>query len=366
VLDVIIVGAGQAGLVMGYYLRQGNYNFVLLDGEKRIGDSWRKRYDSLQLFTPRAYCTLPGMKLEGNQNEFPTKDEISNYLEAYAQRFSLPVRLQTNVFKVRKREDEFEVYTPKEVLRSKRVIIASGAFDQPFIPSISQNLSNDIFQIHSSQYQSPKQIPEGAVLVVGGGNSGAQIAVELAKSRDVTIAVSHPLSFLPLKIMGRSIFSWLEKIGLLYAGTHTRRGRWFQKQKDPIFGYECRELIRNGTITVKSKVVNALRNKVVFSDDNTCQVQNVVWSTGFIPNYHWIDVEGAVNQAGLPVHTRGVSGMQGLYYIGLPWQHQRGSALLCGVGRDAEFLFSIIRKEDLMLIKNRSVAIPTDQQYVHN
>ncbi|CAI8713092.1 MULTISPECIES: flavin-containing monooxygenase [Bacillus] len=350
-LDVIIIGAGQAGLAMGYYLQQGNYNFVLLDEEKRIGDSWRKRYDSLQLFTPRAYCALPGMRLDGNQNEFPTKDEISNYLEEYVQRFSLPVRLHTNVFKVRKKEDEFEVYTPKEVLRSKRVIIASGAFQQPFIPPIAQNLSNDIFQIHSSQYQSPIQIPEGSVLVVGGGNSGTQIAVELAKSRDVTIAVSYHLSFLPLKIMGRSIFAWLEKIGLLYAGTNTKGGKWFQKQKDPIFGYECRELIRNGAIALKPKVVNALQNKVVFSDDSTCHVQNVVWSTGFIPNYQWIEVEGAMNQAGSPVHTRGVSGVQGLYYIGLPWQHQRGSALLCGVGRDAEFLFSIIQKEDSMFNK---------------
>ncbi|MED1620016.1 NAD(P)/FAD-dependent oxidoreductase [Bacillus pseudomycoides] len=347
-LDVIIVGAGQAGLAMGYYLQQGNYNFVLLDGGKRIGDSWRKRYDSLQLFTPRDYCALPGMRLNGNQNEFPSKDEIANYLEAYAKRFSIPVRLNINVSKIRKKGHAFEVFTPNEMLQSKRVIIASGAFQRPYIPSISQNLSNDTFQIHSSQYQSPMQIPEGSVLVVGGGNSATQIAVELAKSRDVTIAVSHPLSFLPLKIMGRSIFAWLETIGLLYAGINTWRGRWFQKQKDPIFGYECRELIRNGAIALKPKVVNALQNKVVFSDDSACNVQNVVWSTGFIPNYQWIEVEAAMNQAGSPVHTRGVSGVQGLYYIGLPWQHQRGSALLCGVGRDTEFLFSVIQKEDSM------------------
>lgn len=168
-LDVIIVGAGQAGLAMGYYLQQGNYNFVLLDGGKRIGDSWRKQYDSLQLFTPRDYCALPGMRLNGNQNEFPSKDEIANYLEAYAKRFSIPVRLNINVSKIRKKGHAFEVFTPNEMLQSKRVIIASGAFQRPYIPSISQNLSNDTFQIHSSQYQSPMQIPEGSVLVVGGG-----------------------------------------------------------------------------------------------------------------------------------------------------------------------------------------------------
>ncbi|PFN05820.1 MULTISPECIES: flavin-containing monooxygenase [Bacillus cereus group] len=344
-LDVIIVGAGQAGLAMGYYLRQGNYKFVLLDGEKRIGDSWRNRYDSLQLFTPRGYCALPGMNLNGNQNEFPSKDEIANYLEAYAKHFSIPVRLNITVLKIRKKGNEFEVYTPKEILQSKRVIIASGAFQRPFIPAMSQNFSNDIFQIHSSQYHSPKQIPEGPVLVVGGGNSGTQIATELAASREVTIATSQPFTFLPLTIIGRSMFTWLEKIGLLYAGTNTRRGRWFQKRKDPIFGFECKELIRNGGITVKPKVISTLQDKVIFSDSSTCHIQNVIWSTGFIPNYEWIEVKGALNQAGLPIHTRGVSGVRGLYYIGLPWQHQRGSALLCGVGRDAEFVFSMIERE---------------------
>ncbi|WP_459502280.1 flavin-containing monooxygenase [Bacillus sp. C1] len=350
-LDVIVIGAGQAGLAMGYYLQQGNYRFVLLDGEKEVGDSWRKRYDSLQLFTPRRYCALPGMRLNGDQNEFPSKDEIANYLEAYAKHFSIPVRLNMNALKIKKKGSVFEVYTSKEIMQSKRVIIASGAFQQSFIPSISQNLSHNIFQIHSSQYQSPMQIPDGPVLVVGGGNSGTQIAVELAKTHDVTIAVSHPLSFLPLKIMGRSIFSWLETIGLLYAGTNTRRGRWFRQRKDPIFGFECRELIRNGKITVKPKVVNALQHKVVFSDDSTCDVQNIIWSTGFTPNYRWIEVEGAVNQEGFPIHTRGVSKVQGLYYIGLPWQHQRGSALLCGVGQDAEFVCSSIQKEDSILTK---------------
>lgn len=344
-LDVIIIGAGQAGLAMGYYLQRENDHFVLLDGEERIGDSWRKRYDSLQLFTPRGYSALPGMSLAGKQDGFPTKDEIANYLEAYAKHFSIPVRLQMNVSKIRKKGDTFEVYTPEEVLQAKQVIIASGAFQRPFIPSISKNLSNDTFQIHSSQYQSPKQIPEGPVFVVGGGNSGTQIAVELAQYRDVTMAISHPLSFLPLKIMGKSIFAWLEKIGLLYAGIDTRRGRWFQKQKDPIFGFECKRLIRNGKITVKSKVVRALQNKVIFSDDSTYQVQNIIWSTGFIPNYQWIEIEGAVNQAGMPIHTRGVSIVSGLYYIGLPWQHQRGSALLCGVARDAEFILSIIERQ---------------------
>ena len=235
--DIIIVGAGQAGLAMGYYLKQEGYSFLLLEAGNRIGDSWRNRYDSLQLFTPRAYSSLPGMALIGEKNGFPYKDEIANYLEGYATYFKLPVQLQTEVLKIKKEKDIFELHTSKEILQSKKIIIASGGFQQPFIPSFSQHLSSHIFQIHSSQYKTPSQIPKGKVLVVGGGNSGMQIAVELAKTYEVTMSISHPLTFLPLHLFRKSIFNWLEKIGLLYAEINTKRGRWFQKRKDPYFWF---------------------------------------------------------------------------------------------------------------------------------
>ncbi|MFD0770245.1 flavin-containing monooxygenase [Bacillus sp. CGMCC 1.60114] len=342
-LDVVVIGAGQAGLSMGYYLQQGDYDFVILDGEKRIGDSWRNRYDSLVLFTPKSYSSLPGMKLEGDENAFPTKDEIADYLETYVNYFSLPVQMETTVHKVKKIKSTFKISTDKGVFHSKHVIIASGAFQKPFIPSISQSLSQGVFQIHSSQYQSPETIPDGPVLVVGGGNSGTQIATELAESRDVTIAISHPFKFLPLKIMGKSIFHWLEKVGLLYAGTSTRRGSWFRKQSDPIFGFEFKKLIRDGSVEVKLRVIQTCEREVTFDDNSKISVQNIIWSTGFTPDYKWVDIDGVLDEKGFPIHSRGVSPIQGLYYIGLPWQHQRGSALICGVGRDAEFLYLVIK-----------------------
>ncbi|HDR7962034.1 flavin-containing monooxygenase [Bacillus wiedmannii] len=344
-LDVIVIGAGQAGLSMGYYLKKEGYDFVIFEGEKRIGDSWRNRYDSLVLFTPKSYSSLPGMKLEGDKNAFPTKDEIADYLEIYTVHFSLPVQLETTVHKVQKTESTFEVSTDKGVFLSKHVIIASGAFQKPFMPSISQHLSQEVFQIHSSQYQSPKKIPGGPVLVIGGGNSGTQIATELAESRDVTIAISRPFKFLPLKIIGKSIFHWLEKIGLLYAGTDTRRGLWFRKQSDPIFGFELKKLIRDESVGVKPRVTKVHEREVTFEDNSKISVQNIIWSTGFTPDYKWIDIKGVLDGKGFPIHNRGVSPIQGLYYIGLPWQHQRGSALICGVGRDAKFLHSVIKKE---------------------
>ena len=343
-LDIIVIGAGQAGLSMGYYLQQGGYNFVILDGEKRIGDTWRNRYDSLILFTPKSYSSLPGMRLEGDKNALPTKDEIADYLEVYAKRFLLPVKMETTVHKVQKINSTFEVTTDKEIFHAKHVIIASGAFQKPSIPSISQSLSQEVFQIHSSQYQSPEMIPDGPVLVIGGGNSGTQIATELAENRDVTIAISHPFKFLPLNIMGKSIFYWLEKIGLLYAGTNTRRGSWFRKQSDPIFGLELKHLIRKEKITIKPRVIQTQGREIIFNDHSKRNVQNIIWSTGFIPDYKWIDIEGVLDAKVFPLHTRGLSPIQGLYYIGLPWQHQRGSALICGVGKDAEFLYSVLKK----------------------
>ncbi|MGG8380695.1 flavin-containing monooxygenase [Bacillus sp. R-CC1] len=344
--DLIIIGAGQAGLTMGYYLKQEGYNFLLLEAGKQVGDSWRNRYDSLQLFTPRSYSSLPGMTLIGEKNEFPCKDEIATYLEEYARHFQLPVQLQTEVLKIKKEKEIFELHTPTEILQTKKVIIASGGFQQPFIPSVSANLSSHILQIHSSQYKSPSQIPKGKVLVVGGGNSGMQIAVELAKTHEVTVSISHPLTFLPLQLFGKSIFNLLEKVGLLYAEMNTKRGRWFQKRKDPIFGFEGKKLIRNGAIKLQEKVVSASGNNIMFQNGDTYSAESVIWSTGFVQNYNWIEIEQAVNEKGFPNHIKGISPVKGLYYIGLPWQSQRGSALICGVGKDATYVLSEIKKID--------------------
>lgn len=346
VKDLIIIGAGQAGLTMGYYLKQEGYNFLLLEAGNRIGDSWRNRYDSLQLFTPREYSSLPGMIVKGEGKGFPCKDEMATYLEEYARYFKLPVQLQTEVLKIKKEKEIFKLHTPTEILQAKKVVIATGGFQQPYIPSFSQHLSSHVFQIHSSQYKSPSQIPKGNVLVVGGGNSGMQIAVELAKTHEVTMSISHPLTFLPLRLFRKSIFYWLEKLGLLYAEVNTKRGKWFQKRKDPIFGFEGKELIRNGAIKLEEKVVSASENNIMFQNGGTYSAESIIWSTGFIQNYKWIELEKAVNENGFPNHVKGISPVRGLYYIGLPWQSQRGSALICGVGKDASYLLSEIKKID--------------------
>ncbi|WP_243355233.1 flavin-containing monooxygenase [Bacillus litorisediminis] len=344
--DVVVVGAGQAGIAMGYYLKEAGLSFLLLDANSQIGDSWRQRYESLVLFTPRAYSSLPGLPMRGDQEGFPSKDEMAAYLEEYVKHFNLPVMLDTIVKKVSKNDRGFEISTNHGVLGAKQVVIASGAFQKPYIPILFNESESDLFQIHSSSYRSPSQIPDGPVLVVGGGNSGAQIAAELTDDREVFMAVSHPFKFLPLRVLGKSIFFWLERFGLLHAGIDTKKGKWFQKQSDPIFGKELKSLLAQKKITLKPRVEKIQSNEVIFADKSKQSIRNIIWATGFTPSYDWIDIDGVTSRDGKPIHKRGLSPVKGLYFIGLPWQYQRGSALICGVGRDAKFLISYVRQSN--------------------
>lgn len=336
--DVIIIGAGQAGIAMSYQLKQnGVKKHLMLEACKRIGDSWRNRYKSLVLFTPKSYSALPGLTMKGNPNSYPTKDEMADYLESYVAYFDLPHRLNVSVQKVQQDNGYFSIHTSTERLRSKKVVIATGAFQKPYIPPVTKK-NNDISQIHSFSYTEPKDLDDGSVLIVGGGNSGAQIAVELAKDRNVTLAVSHKLKFLPLQLLRKSIFYWLEKLRLLDAGIDTTRGRQFRKRNDPIFGKELKEAIKNQKVKIKPRVTKVNGNYVMFADDSSMNVDQIIWATGFVPSYGFIHINGAIDLNGRPIHTRGVSPIRGLYYIGLPWQYSRSSALVCGVAKDAKFL----------------------------
>ncbi|WP_088101975.1 flavin-containing monooxygenase [Halalkalibacter urbisdiaboli] len=340
--DAVIIGAGQAGIAMGYYLKKEGISFIVCDENERIGDSWRKRYDSLVLFTPRRYSCLPELRMNGSADGFPTKDEMANYLASYVNHFNIPVKCNTLVYNIIKKHDLFYVETNKGRIEAKNVIIASGAFQKPYIPPVFKEHEQHPLQFHSSSYVSPRQIPKTSVLIVGGGNSGAQIALELAKEREVTMAVSHRLKFLPLRFLGRSIFDWLERLGLLYAGVDTKRGKWFKKQKDPIFGKELKGYIKNKQVQLKPKVVSVIGKEVVFEDHSRQTFDTVIWATGFVPSYEWISIEGVKDSDGKPIHKRGISEIDGLYFLGLPWQYQRGSALICGVSHDANYLLSHI------------------------
>lgn len=346
IYDAVIIGGGQAGLSMGYYLKKGKLPFIILDSEERTGDSWRQRYDSLLLFTPKRYSSLPGLPWENDPFGLPTKDEMAEYLEQYAEKFSLPIQHNTKVDKVEMDGEIFRIATSKGTLMAKRVIAATGPFQKPAIPAFAKELGEEVVQLHSSAYKNPSQLKRGPVLVVGGGNSGTQIAAELSKDHPVYLAVGQKLKFLPLEAGGRNIFWWFDKLGLLNAPKTSRRGSWMQKQGDPIFGYELRECIKNGTAVIKGRATGTDGKNIVFEDGSFLKPENVIWATGFQPDYSWLEVPGVIGADGKPLHNRGVSRVKGLYFLGLPWQYRRGSALLQGVGRDALYLIEFINRSE--------------------
>jgi putative flavoprotein involved in K+ transport len=339
IYDVIVIGAGQAGLSMGYYLKKGNSSFLILDNNERIGDVWRKRYDSLVLFTPRSFSSLHGLTLEGDPNRFPTKNEIADYLERYANTFDLPIKFNTEVKRITKHDKTFMIHTQNSILKAKKVVVATGAFHTPNIPSLSKEVSKEVVQLHSSQYKDPSQLNEGAVLVVGGGNSGTQIAVELSLSHNTYLSVGHPIHFLPLTFFNKSIFWWFDMMGILKFSSTSFVGRRIQKQGDPIFGYELKEKMKKNKVKLNGRTVSIQNNIVTFDDLTSLKINNIIWATGFTPNYSWIDIPNLVKLNSKVHHKRGVTNIEGLYFLGLPWQHRRGSALLFGVGDDAKYLY---------------------------
>jgi putative flavoprotein involved in K+ transport len=345
-IDVLVVGAGQAGLAMGYYLKQTKLSFLLVDTFDRIGNSWRNRYDSLVLFSPRAYSSLPGHSMSGEPESFPKKDDVAEYLESYAEQFSIPVRLSTHVKQLIKADDNYVAITTTGNIEARNVVIATGPFHKPFIPEINENASPKLFQIHSSLYQRPSQLPDGAVLIVGAGNSGAQIAAELAKTREVFLSCGHKLSFVPAEILGRTLFWWLDKFGILKVNAKSLLGRFLRK-KEPVIGTELKSLIKRGEVKVKERLVSIDGNEAEFIDGSKIRIDAIIWASGFQRDFNWIQADGVLHSYGELVHERGVSLVKGLYFLGLPWLHTRGSAQLSGVGYDAKFLCNY-------LVKNRT------------
>lgn len=340
--EVIVVGAGQAGLAMGYFLKQSNVSFVCLDAQQRIGDSWRQRYDSLVLFTPKRYSGLPGFSFPGNPDTDPTKDEVADYLECYANCFSLPVHQHTRVHSLTQQDDLFMLSTNRGTYQAKKVVVATGPFQQPSIPSFAKKLSNHVLQMHSSRYRNPLQLKPGNVLVIGGGNSGAQIACELARYTETYLSVSHPVSFLPLQLFGKSIFWYLDRLGLIQADISTRRGKWMRRQKEKVYGWELKKLLKAGDVQLKARTIGVEESTVQFADGTSLEVQNIIWATGYRLNYDWIHIEGFLDEQQQPIHQRGVSVIRNLFFLGLPWLSCRGSALLGWVGEDAKRLLPYI------------------------
>jgi putative flavoprotein involved in K+ transport len=358
-LDVLVIGAGQSGLALGYYLQRSGLRFKLIDAAPRLGMTWRGRWESLRLFTPAEFSSLPGMPFPASTSSYPGKDDVADYLQAYARRTDMPVQLGTAVRRLTRRNGIFTATTDNGTIRARQVVIATGPFQTPLIPTLTSGISASVTQLHSATYQRPDDVPSGRV-VVGAGNSGVQIAAELAAAgRDVTIAIGSRPRTVPQRPLGKDLFWWLTRTGLIKTPSGTRLAKKFQA-RELVIGASWRSLRRAG-VRLRPRVTGAEGANLRFADGSQQDTEAVLWATGFRPDYDWLDIEGAVID-GKPQHTRGISPTGGLSFLGLPWQHTRGSALLGFVQRDAAWLAEQICACEQRAPDPRGLHAPLDRR----
>ena len=334
--DVAVIGAGQAGLAIGYFLAQEGRRFVILESADSVGSAWRDRWDSLLLFTSRRYDSLPGLSFPGNPDGYPGRAEVIAYLEQYAASFDLPIEFNSRVRSLTKEDGKFVVESADRVIEADQVVVATGSFQVPNLPAVSGQLEPEVFQIHSTGYRRPSDVPKGDVVVVGGGNTGFQIAKELSASHNVQLAIGSRQTPLPQRILGRDIFWWLTKLGVLEKTVDSRIGRR-ARDRDTLIGSSSRELKRRYGVGLKPRVVGASGRTLSFADRTELEVDAVIWATGYRPDHSWIEA-AVMDSEGSVRHRRGVTDVPGLYFLGLSWQYTRGSALLGWVKDDAEFI----------------------------
>jgi putative flavoprotein involved in K+ transport len=343
-IQTIVIGAGQAGLSVGYHLARRGMPFLILDAHDRVGDSWRTRWDSLRLFTPARFDGLDGMPFPASPDSFPTKDEMGNYLEAYATRFNLPVRTGVSVDGLSREGDRYMVMAGDVCFEAEHVVVAMATYQRPLVPKFSLELDSRIAQLHSSAYRNPSQLREGPVLIVGAGNSGSEIALELARAGHQTWMSGRNTGYVPFRLGGT--------LGRLFLTRFMLRFIFHRvlTVKTPLGRKARPKMIERGAplIRVKPADLSALHierlprtsgvrdGKPVLADGRVLDVANIIWCTGFHPGQSWIHLP-VFGQDGEPIHDGGVVANEpGLYFVGLHFLYAMSSTMIHGVGRDAE------------------------------
>jgi putative flavoprotein involved in K+ transport len=336
-VEVAVIGAGQAGLAMGYLLRRQGRRFVIFERAESIGSAWRERWESLTLFTPRRYSALPGLPFPGEPDGYPTRDEVTAYLESYAETFELPIELNTEVTILEDGDDErFRLEADGRTMVADQVVVATGPFQMPYVPKLAEKLADGVFQTHAVGYRRPDDVPEGVVLVVGGGNTGFQIAKELSSTHEVVLSVGSRQKPLPQRVLGRDLFWWLTKTRILDKTVDSRLGRKL-RTRDTLIGSSPRQLRKRYGVDLKARVVDVDGRTARFEDGSELEVDAVIWATGYRADYSWIKLPIS-DEDGRLRHRRGVTDVPGLVFLGLTWQHTRGSALIGWVKDDAEYI----------------------------
>jgi len=347
-IPTVVIGGGQAGLTVGYHLAQRGLPFVILDAHARVGQAWRRRWDSLRLFTPPQYTALPGMPFPARGPECPSKDEVADYLEAYAAHFHLPVRLNSAVQRVWNEDARFIVETETTRWEADNVIVAMANYQQPRIPDFAATLDPGIQQLHSHDYRNPAQLRKGPVLIVGAGNSGADIAIDVAKTRKTWMSGKES-GYVPVPIdtffARQFVFRALRLIGHYVLTLATPIGRKNRpkllRRATPLIRVKPHDLLVAGIERVP-RVIATQNGKPLLQDGRALDVQNIIWCTGYRPGFSWIDLP-AFDDKGEVKHNRGVvADIPGLYFVGLHFLYAMTSATFVGVDRDARWVVNTL------------------------
>jgi putative flavoprotein involved in K+ transport len=345
-IDTVIIGAGQAGLSVGYHLAQRGRELVIFESNARVGDSWRTRWDSLRLFSPARFDGLDGMPFPAPRDYFPTKDEMADYLEAYAMRFNLPVRTSTGVHRIWREGAGYMISAGKTLIEARNVVIAMANFQEPRIPELASELSPEIGQLHSRDYKNPEQLRAGGVLVVGVGNSGAEIGLETARAGFPT--------FVSGRAPGEIPFSFASRIGRHVLGPLLFRVVFHRlltidtpigRRMRPKASNKATPLIRTkehtlaaAGVTRVGRTVGARGGKPLLEDDSVLDVANIVWCTGFNSGLSWLELP-IFDAMGEPIQQRGIVASEpGVFFVGRHFQYAMSSGMVHGVGRDAEYI----------------------------
>jgi putative flavoprotein involved in K+ transport len=341
-VDTTVIGGGQAGLSVGYHLRKLGRPFVILDASERIGDAWRNRWDSLRLFTPARYSGLPGVTFPADPHYFPTKDEMADYLESYAREFNLPVRSRMRVDRLSRNGSRFLVEVGEQQLESNNVVVAMGDFQYSKVPSFAEDLDPEIVQLHSSEYKNPSQLRNGSVLLVGAGNSGAEISIEVVRSHPTWVS-GRDTGQVPFNIEGLAARLFLVRFVLRFLfhrviTIRTPIGRKLRPKilsmGGPLIRTKRRHMAEAGVEFVP-RVTGVKDGLPVLEDGRTLEVANAIWCTGYHPGFSWIDLP--IHGEREPLHVGGnVPSQPGLYFVGLHFLYALSSEMIHGVQRDAE------------------------------
>lgn len=346
--EVIVIGGGQAGLSVGHHLKKLGVRFLILDGSARIGDAWRKRWDSLRLFTPARFASLDGLAFPAPPDSFPTKDEMADYLEAYAAHFELPVLNGVRVERLSRRNGRYHIEAGSRVFHAEQVIVAMSNYQRPSVPGFAKELDPELVQLHSMHYKAPSQLQPGPVLLVGAGNSGADLAMELSKSRHVYMS-GRSTGEIPFRIGGflgrillvrlvlRVLFHRIVTVG-------TPIGRRLRPKLlvggGPLIRVKGRDLAAAG-VERTSRVIDVRDGRPVLEDARVLDVKNVIWCTGYETGFSWIDLP-ILDERDVPRHQGGVvRDAPGLYFVGLHFLYSLSSEMIHGVGRDAARIASL-------------------------